>query len=97
VTVSRCRSNFALANPHAFLCHGVVIGNGGDVLGERYWHAWIELDGDQGTICIDRSGGKDAAAPQNVYAVGQVEQVTRYTLTETLVNCQRSDMAGPWL
>jgi hypothetical protein len=25
-------------------CHGVVAGNGG-VDGERYWHAWVELDG----------------------------------------------------
>ena len=86
------------ANPGALLVHGTVVGNGGDVLGVRYPHAWVELDGPAGTICIDRSRGQDINAYRDAYyEAGKVEHATRYTYDEAKVMWTERQTIGPWL
>src|SRR4051794_1118136 len=100
-TVGDC---FALAldlvmtNPTALLCHGVVTGNGANVVHDKYWHAWAELDGDRGTICIDRTQhNREVASRSEYYEAARVEHVTRYTPSDALANIRRANTAGPWL
>ena len=88
----------ALRNPDAFLCHGVATGRGGDALGLQFWHAWVELDGDHGTVCIDRSRGQDDTMYQaDYYALGKLEHVTRYTHDQAKAMWTGRQMVGPWL
>ena len=86
-----------LANPDAFLCHGVASGRGGDALGLQCWHAWVELDGDHGTVCMDRSRGQDDTMYRaDYYELGHLEHVNRYTHDEA-VAMLRTGTPGPWL
>ena len=86
-----------LANPDAFLCHGVATGRGPEK-GVQFWHAWAELDGDHGTICVDRSRGQDDTMwKADYYALGKLEHVSRYTHSEAKALWADRQTDGPWL
>lgn len=66
-------------------------------LGLQCWHARVELDGDRGTVCMDRSRGQDDTMWKvDYYDLGKLEHVTRYTHAET-VALLRTGTVGPWL
>lgn len=77
------------------LCHGLVTGTGGEALGQRYGHAWVELDG----WVHDRSNGHDLFAPRAwYYAKGTIDpdDVDRYTLAEASLMAVTYEHYGPW-
>ncbi|MFI5222691.1 MAG: hypothetical protein ACHQX3_00350 [Nitrospirales bacterium] len=90
-------------NPHFLLCHGIVTGSGGEVLGKQYGHAWVEqereVDGHWVTYVIDNSNGHDLEVIRELYyLLGQVdtEKVTRYSLEETCKMMAKYGHYGPW-
>jgi transglutaminase-like putative cysteine protease len=81
--------------------HGTPIATGGPLEGERYWHAWIEVDvpGAAGVV-LDYSNGKQAHIPRLLfYLVGQLaeEHVWRFTLAEAEREYRRWRHCGPWV
>ncbi len=79
----------------AELVHGTVTGEEGDVIGERYGHAWIEI----GEVVIDRSNGRELAViREEYYRRGEVvaEECRRYNLKELSEEMLRTDHYGPW-
>lgn len=76
------------------VCHGEAEGTGGDALGLRYGHAWVEV---HGQIVIDRSNGNDIIVRADYYYdIGHVTNVHRYTLEEVKHYTQRTGHYGPW-
>jgi hypothetical protein len=84
----------ARTEPVVYVVHGEVTGQG-PVAGVRFAHAWVETE----AAAIDRSNGMDDSPPipkPLYYAVGQIEDPTRYTLTEARLQAVRSGHYGPW-
>lgn len=84
-----------------FVCHGIVVGTGGKVLGLRYGHAWVEMQPESGfgTLVIDKSNGNDVVVPKEMYyRVGQIDpqNVIRYTVREARRLLVSSGHYGPW-
>lgn len=82
--------------------HGLPIATGGPAEGERYWHAWIEVNGDDvgRAVVLDYSNGKEAHIPRILfYAVGQLaeEHVWRFTLAESEQLFRKHRHCGPWV
>ena len=81
------------ARPFVHLCHGTVTGNGGNVVGVRFGHAWIEIGG----VVFDRSNGNDTMMPaERYYALGQITDVVRYEYSDALATALRHRTYGPW-
>jgi len=75
------------------LCHGTVEGTGGEVKGERYSHAWIEING----IVIDQSNKHNLVCrKKEYYEVGKVKDVKRYNREEVMEMTDKSENWGPW-
>lgn len=84
-----------------FLCHGIVVGTGGDVVGVRYGHAWVEMEPESGfgTLVIDRSNGRDITLPKELYyRVGSIDpaNVIRYTKQQAMAKLSSTGHYGPW-
>jgi hypothetical protein len=80
---------------HARLCHGYVTGQGPDVEGKRFMHAWVEV----GAVVIDRSNGLDVTALRpGYYRLGQIDyaQVRRYSRWQAAGHGLREGHFGPW-
>ena len=81
--------------PDATLCHGQPIRRGPEG-GDRYWHAWVELDG----TAIDRANGLDIElAAATYYLIGNIEadKVLRYTREEAVRYMLETGHYGPWI
>jgi hypothetical protein len=82
------------------LCHGAVVGNGGDVIGVRLAHCWVEHTRPDGRVdVIDQSNGNDIALPRDIYyRIGRVEPdtVIRYEPHEAMVLAIQHEHYGPW-
>lgn len=77
------------------VCHGDVTGTGGDVLGVRYGHGWVEVN----DVVFDFSNGSRAVARRDLYyQVGSIvdSEVTRYVITDAAFLAVRSGHSGPW-
>lgn len=78
------------------ICHGIVTGQGGDVVGRRFTHAWVEVNGD---TVIDKSNGLDVEMDRSTYyRIGHIEEsdVERYTVQEAMVQMLKTGHYGPW-
>ena len=81
-------------NPHLFLVHGEVTGQG-KIKGIRYGHAWLE-DGDS---CIDVSQGKHLVLPKPFYyALGGIneDKIYKYNYEEMIEKTAETGRWGPW-
>ncbi|KKN18187.1 hypothetical protein LCGC14_0958230 [marine sediment metagenome] len=79
------------------LVHGLVTGTGGDVIGMRYVHAWVEL----GNIVIDTSREMNTPvikAKNNYYEIGKIKasETKRYNLKEVADMVLKYKVYGPW-
>ena len=79
------------------LVHGLVTGTGGDVVGMRYVHAWVEL----GNIVIDTSreiNNPIIRAKNNYYEIGKIKvsETKRYNLKEIGDMILKYKVYGPW-
>ena len=75
------------------LVHGEVTGTGGEVLGIRYGHAWVEL----GDVVIDPSNGRCVVVRRPVYyAVGQAASTRAYTPDQAIRFLIDTRHYGPW-
>jgi transglutaminase-like putative cysteine protease len=82
------------------IVHGTPVGTAGEVLGRRYWHAWVEVDTPSGWVVMDYSNGKEAHLPREVYyEAGQLDEATvwRFTLAEAEQLQRRHRHCGPWV
>lgn len=79
------------------LCHGTATGTGNGIKGRKFGHAWCEFVGDVETLVIDYSNGNRAVLPKPLYyKVGQVCDVSRYTLDEVRRMMIEHKHYGPW-
>lgn len=106
----------AVAEDHADedvrVVHGTPLGTGPENMGERYWHAWVEVTTDvdlaplgypgrvhRSTIAYDLSNDKEVAMPVELYyRFGHLEEehIFRYTLREALGHTLDTGHYGPW-
>lgn len=85
--------------PDIRIVHGEPIGTGGEALGIRFAHAWVELDLNGFALVIDESNGNDVTiSKDSYYAFGNIVEadVVKYTLTEARVQMLRHKHYGPW-
>lgn len=76
------------------LCHGTALGTGGDALGLRYGHAWVEVDD---KFVIDRSNGHDHFGRRDAYyEAGTIRDVVRYDYDEMVAKLLSTRHYGPW-
>lgn len=76
-----------------FLVHGTVVGNGGDVKGVRYGHAWVMSNG----MVFDLSNGRTLVVPWLEYkrlAQARIEQ--SYTASVARKLALEFEHFGPW-
>lgn len=87
------------------VCHGIVTGTGGNVVGVRYSHAWIEfvtvLPGHEDIpfiMCEDSCHDAGVLPRAYYYQVGQIdpESVIRYTPKQVKEMCIKHETYGPW-
>ena len=82
---------------NARLCHGKAIGTGGDALGLRFGHAWVEQVIFGAHLVRDNANGHDYLGPaERYYAVGQVHDVQTYTYGQMLRMLAKHQHYGPW-
>jgi hypothetical protein len=85
--------------PDVLIVHGEPIGTGGEALGVRFPHAWVELDLNGFALVIDESNGNDVTISRDFYyAFGNIVEadVVRYTLTEARIQMLKHKHYGPW-
>ena len=78
------------------VCHGEPRRPG---VGDRYGHAWVEVELDGGWMCFDRSQGLDLLCPRSMaYEVGDVvaDDVVRYTSRQFADLVLGTDTYGPF-
>jgi hypothetical protein len=83
------------SNGSAVLVHGVPLGTGGEALGVRFAHAWVEYAG----LCFDFSNGREIVASRDLYyRSGQIEmeRCKRYALHEVFAHLVKYGHYGPW-
>lgn len=83
--------NTFIEKPYQYkLVHGIVTGQGA-IEGIQYGHAWVE-DGD---TVIDNTVGRKI--PKDVYyAIGNIDYVHRYNLSEVAKMVDKYETYGPW-
>jgi hypothetical protein len=82
------------------IVHGTPVGTSGEIVGVRHWHAWVEMDADDGVLVLDFSNGKELVLDRAVYyQVGQLDEATvwRFTLAEAQQLQRRHRHCGPWV
>lgn len=80
---------------NATLVHGLVTGTGGEALGFRYGHAWVEI----GDVAFDYSNGRKITLRREAYyALGKIaeEDTTRYSFEEARSAMLEHETYGPW-
>lgn len=80
--------------------HGLPEGTSGPLTGVRHWHAWVEVQADDGWLVIDYSNDKDLRIPRVIfYLVGQLDEtlVWRFTPAEAEEQRRRWGHCGPWV
>ena len=77
------------------LCHGLATGQGGNALGKRYCHAWLEHRRDD--VVWDPSVRVMMDKAQ-YYRLGQIQEheVRRYTQAQTRQLALEHEHTGPW-
>lgn len=89
------RGGTGLSEP--VLVHATVLGTGGEALGIRYGHAWVEVEAFGNRLVIDKSNGHDTVVPaQRYYEAGQAEGIVRYSRRRTLQLLLKHMHYGPW-
>ena len=81
------------------LCHGYPCLTGGDHVGERYGHAWLEFQDEDGIwIAYDPSSHGINIPRVLFYAVGNIDpqHVHRYTLLQAVHKMIELEQWGPW-
>ena len=91
--------NSRLAEKHdGILCHGIVIGTGGEMFCLPFVHAWVEPN-DDFPLVLDHSNGRTIELPKELYyAMGQIDpaKVVRYTVQEMRRELLAHEHYGPW-
>lgn len=80
-------------NREAILCHGLCMGQGGDVAGLWHGHAWAEVTYKNLTLCLDVYGVREQKA---YYKAGQCRSVHKYTTAEATELMLEHNHYGPW-
>lgn len=101
-TATRVRDSSAIHR--VLVVHGEPLGTGGNALGLRYPHAWVEWfvghDGKNDIVFVmDYSNGKEVIIDRDTYyAVGNIipDDVRRYTVDEATSLALDSGHYGPW-
>ncbi|MGP8216486.1 MAG: hypothetical protein ACLQQ4_13035 [Bacteroidia bacterium] len=76
-----------------YLCHGIVTGQGGNVKGVQYVHAWLEND----ETVFDHSNGKVLIMLKaDYYRIGNIVNVVRYSVSEALEMALEVGTYGCW-
>ena len=78
------------------LCHGTVIGTGGQAEGWQYGHAWVELG--RQMIFNFKQDGTPVLVPdyEMYYRIGQVRDVQRYSRRMMSFKMVEYNTYGPW-
>lgn len=89
------------ATRHVYACHAKVLGTSGEVAGERYWHAWVEIgppDDDESVVVDWSNGHRYVLARHDYYRIGSIDpaKVLRYTRRDVRYWLTRTGIAGPW-
>jgi hypothetical protein len=84
--------------PGGKIVHGLPIGRGPENLGERYWHAWVEIVEDGVPTVVDWSNDQRVKMPKaEYYEHGDIQEVWRFNRHQALAQHKKFDHAGPWL
>jgi len=82
------------------LCHGYPILRGGEHVGERFGHAWLEYQDETGVwYVVDPSTGGIRVQRVLWYALGHIDpkHVHRYTRREAVWEMVETEVWGPWV
>jgi len=85
--------------PDIRIVHGEPIGTGGEALGIRFPHAWVELDLNGLVFVIDESNGNSVMISKNdYYTIGNIVEADamKYTMTEARIMMLKHKHYGPW-
>lgn len=85
--------------PDVRIVHGEPIGTGGEALGIRFPHAWVELDLNGLVFVIDESNGNSVMISKNdYYTIGNIVEADamKYTMTEARIMMLKHKHYGPW-
>jgi len=75
------------------LCHGTAMGQG-PIAGIRHGHAWIELND---ILVLEVANGNHLLIPRSVYyAMGEIENIVRYSPREAAEQMVQQEHWGPW-
>lgn len=91
----------------AYICHGKPIGTGPHNNGLRYWHAWVEVQTEDGgwmvfdgTRWLDTKGEEAifVLPRQRYYFVGQIvhDDVMRFNFVQAVTAMMEYEHYGPW-
>jgi len=85
------------SDPNTVLCHGTALGTGGEALGLRYGHAWVEVEVAGEWLVIDRANGFDYLGRRDrYYAAGTIREVKRYPKALAMQMLLQRRHYGPW-
>jgi hypothetical protein len=88
---------FQSRHPKAMLVHGMPVGRGKENAGQRFGHAWCEMDGQVYDITLP--GGTRGMHPLLYYALGDLvyeKHTWRYDRERACVMALRFGHYGPW-
>ena len=85
-------------NPDAVLVHGYPICAGGEHAGQKFGHAWIEVERLGQRWAIDHSNPDKLIHERIFYHVGQIDpaECDRYTLRTAARLAHQTGIYGPW-
>lgn len=81
------------------IVHGIAVGTGGEILGRRYAHAWVEIEFDGAVLVIDHSFPNHPVSREAYYKVGKInpDECRRYTIRQATKHAKRTGHTGPWV
>ena len=85
--------------PNVRIVHGEPLGTGGEALGIRFPHAWVELTVDGVTFVVDESNGNSVTIDKNLYyEIGNIVEADtrRYTTDEARAMMLKHGHYGAW-
>lgn len=82
------------------VCHGLPLGNGPQNMGQRFWHAWVEMILPGGPTVFDFSNGLEVVMKRaQYYRGGRIigDAVHRYSLVDARRTALENGHYGPWV
>lgn len=82
---------------NVMVVHGQPTGTGGDVVGIKYGHAWVELNLNGFELVFDYSNDNEVVIERAIYYMaGQIADCHRYTFKEAQNFMLLTGHYGPW-